>query len=220
MCARSLGFDTFHHKWLVQVMLIPAVMMTVPLAYFVHGLRKDRQQAAATLTAHSFVVVFFCYPRICSYCFAVFIYHTVQLEPRVSVLLADDRVLYEDEDHWIYKILSVSIIGLVAVGAPVWAAVVLYRERARIEEQPTTVVKARVSQVFGISSEEAGAAIQDIRLGSKYGFLTAAFKPEYYMSESLDMLRELTFQLSGLAANYAHGKQLNRLALVLHVQGN
>ena len=47
-----------------------------------------------------------------------------------------------------------------------------------------------MSQVFDISLEEASAAVQDIRLGDSYGFLTAAFKPEFFMSESLDMLRE------------------------------
>jgi len=198
MPARSLAFDTFYHKWRVQVILLPAAMMAVPLVIFLRSLRKDRQQAAVTLTAHSFIVVFFCYPRICSYCFAVFIYRTVQLDPRVSVLLADDRILYEDEDHLIYKVVSIFTIGLVAIGAPVWAAVVLYRERARIKVRPATVLKARMSQVFGISPEEAGATIQDIRLGARYGFLTAAFKPEYFMAESLDMLRKLAFQLLAL----------------------
>ena len=132
-------------------------------------------------------------PRICSYCFAVFLYRTVHADPYASVLLADDRVLYEDAGHLIYKIASILIIGLVAIGAPVWAAVVLYRERTRILQQPATQgLKACVSTAFDISPDEAGAAIQDIRLGASYGFLTAAFKPEHFMSESLDMLRELT----------------------------
>ena len=63
----------------------------------------------------------------------------------------------------------------------------------------TTLAQAtegRVSHAFHISMGEAEAAIADLKMGSGYGFLTDAFKPKYFMSESLDMLRKLALVLS------------------------
>jgi hypothetical protein len=54
-----------------------------------------------------------------------------------------------------------------------------------------TTLKAHVSEAFHISMGEAEAAVNDIVMGSAYGFLTDAFKPKFFMAESLDMLRKL-----------------------------
>ena len=57
---RSLGIDSFYYKWRLQVLLIPAAMMVMPLAMYCRHYRKDRDRALARLTGHSFAVVFFC----------------------------------------------------------------------------------------------------------------------------------------------------------------
>eukprot|EP01043_Picozoa_sp_COSAG02_P067075 COSAG02_NODE_10651_length_1891_cov_1.503348_2_plen_134_part_00 len=56
----SLGVDSFYKKWRLQVLLIPAAMMVMPLAMYYRHYRKDRDRALARLTGHSFAVVFFC----------------------------------------------------------------------------------------------------------------------------------------------------------------
>ena len=62
----------------------------------------------------------------------------------------------------------------------------------------------------GISIEEAGPAVHDVTMGSAYGFLVDAFKPQFYMSESIDMLRKLC--LVGLVVLFDRGSVVQLLA--------
>eukprot|EP01043_Picozoa_sp_COSAG02_P018211 COSAG02_NODE_844_length_16583_cov_116.650267_7_plen_1394_part_00 len=200
--AKCLGVDSFHARWRLQVVVIPLVMLIVPIFIFVFRRVVGQSQGAAvaTLTSQLFFVVFYCYPRVCNYAFSSFIARTVATD--VSVLVSDDRQLLEDEDHLIYKMASLVVIVLFAFGVPVVTAVLLFKAHRRL--QPVNVaVRARVSQAFEIGLDEAEAAVHDITVGSSYGFLTAAFKPAYFLGESLDMLRKLF--LVGLILYFERG---------------
>eukprot|EP01043_Picozoa_sp_COSAG02_P036680 COSAG02_NODE_2703_length_8201_cov_9.957294_4_plen_1333_part_00 len=200
--AKCLGVDSFHARWRLQVVVIPLMMLTVPIFIFVFRRVVGQSQgtAAAALTSQLFFVVFYCYPRVCNYSFSCFIARTVA--PDVSVLVSDDRQLLEDEDHLIYKTASLVVIVLFAFGVPIVTAVLLFKAHRRL--QPVNVaVRARVSQAFEIGLDEAEAAVHDITVGSSYGFLTAAFKPAYFLGESLDMLRKLF--LVGLILYFERG---------------
>ena len=115
--------------------IIPLAMLSVPcILYLVE--RRNPVTAVANFTSNAFFVVFFCYPRICTNCFAVFICQVVQLDPTVSVLAADDRVLCQDSDHAIYQYASVFLIAAVSVGVPLSVAGLLYREYRRLPSVP------------------------------------------------------------------------------------
>ena len=205
----SLGVDTFHYKWRLQVVIIPLVMLSVPCTLYVMERRANPIAALANLTSNAFFVVFFCYPRICTNSFAVFICRVVQLDPTVSVLEADDRVLCQDSDHAIYQYASILFIGAVSVGVPLGVAILLFREYRRLPAVSQSL-KVRVSDAFGISIEEAGPAVHDVTMGSAYGFLVDAFKPQFYLSESVDMLRKLC--LVGLVVLFDRGSVVQLLA--------
>ena len=205
----SLGVDTFHYKWRLQVVIIPLVMLSVPCTLYLIKRRANPIAALANLTSNAFFVVFFCYPRICTNSFAVFICRVVQLDPTVSVLEADDRVLCQDSDHAIYQYASILFIGAVSVGVPLGVAILLFREYRRLPSVSQSL-KVRVSDAFGISIEEAGPAVHDVTMGSAYGFLVDAFKPQFYLSESVDMLRKLC--LVGLVVLFDRGSVVQLLA--------
>ena len=203
-----MGVDTFHYKWRLQVVIIPLAMLSVPCTLYLIERRANPVTALANLTSNAFFVVFFCYPRICTNCFAVFICRVVQLDPTVSVLEADDRVLCQDSDHAIYQYFSVFFILAVSVGVPLSVAALLHREFHRLPSVGQSL-KVRVSDAFGISIDEAGPAVNDVTMGSAYGFLVDAFKPQFYMSESIDMLRKLC--LVGLVVLFDRGSVVQLL---------
>jgi hypothetical protein len=186
--AKCLGVDTFHSKWQLQVVYIPMAMMLIPIVLWLVERKEDAVDALKSLTSRSFFVIFFCFPRICQYTFDVFIIHRVS--PIVNVLVADDRVLYEDDAHQPYIYLSVLVIAAFSFGVPLGAAALLFREYRRLPcVEPA--LQARVSEAFHIRIDEAEAAANDIAMGDKWGFLTAAYQPKFYANESLDMLRKL-----------------------------
>eukprot|EP01046_Picozoa_sp_COSAG06_P015391 COSAG06_NODE_984_length_11197_cov_75.225806_7_plen_1198_part_00 len=190
--AKCLGVDTFHYKWRIQVLFIPLFLVFVSSAFYFIQRRKNAAAARSDLDNAFFFTVFFCYPRICTYCFAVFHSRQVHSRPDVHVLLADDRLLYEDETHTPYVVLSCVVIALVAFGVPTGTAVVLYRENQQVHQLSVShSLKALVAEAFEISLDDAGVACGDILRRSKYTFLTAAYKHDRYWAESTDMFRKL-----------------------------
>ena len=153
--------------------------------------------SANSLNAHSYVITMRIgspatlsgYPRICTNSFAAFICRVVQLDPTVSVLEADDRVLCQDRDHTIYQYASIVFIVVVSCGVPIGVGIVLYREYRRLPSVSQSL-EAHVSDALGISIHEAGPAVHDITMGSAYGFLVDAFKPQYFLSESMGAGRD------------------------------
>ena len=110
----------------------------------------------------------------------------------MSVLVADDRVLCYEDTHMILVWLSGLVIVVISCGVPIGSAIILYRERQRQLQTPIPkTLKLRVAGAFGLSVDTAEDACYDIKLGSKYGVLTAAYKPRYFVWESMDMLRKL-----------------------------
>ena len=148
---------------------------------------RQQSDARRHLAGNAFFIVFLCYPRVCNSAFHTFICRTVELNPKlVSVLVADDRVLCEDDEHLLYKWLSYGVIGVFALGVPFGAAWKLYRERAAQKRQEVKrSLKLRTAEAFEIQKEEASMAIADIRRGSVYGFLVNAFKPKFFFWESM-----------------------------------
>eukprot|EP01047_Picozoa_sp_COSAG01_P065308 COSAG01_NODE_8800_length_2655_cov_2.794210_2_plen_714_part_01 len=144
--AECAGLDGFHVKWLSQVVIMPVTMVCIVGGVFLfersrfsveegQKLRAAREARAAA-TSHAFVnlffVLFFCYPRVCTYSFGAWICRTVQLEPsQQSVLLADDRILCEDPTHKIFQYVSLLLIATVAFGVPVGSAILQIRAKGR-----------------------------------------------------------------------------------------
>ena len=126
------------------------------------------ETAWTQFAGNAFFIIFLCYPRVCNSAFNAFICRVVEWSPRISVLVADDRVLCEDDDHVFYWWLSYVVIGVVALGVPLGAAMLLYRERKRQPKVPRSL-KLRSAEALGIQPEEASLAVNDIRLGSAYG---------------------------------------------------
>ena len=209
--SKCLGFDGFHYKWMMQVVVLPLVLLSV--AFVAFHIERTRANAAGIsaasamvhFTANVFFIVFFTYPRICTSAFNVFICRVVQLAPqRMSILVADDRIVCEGETHVIYQWCSRLVIFFISFGVPIGAAIILYRERQRQLQTPIAEqLKLQVAGAFGLSVQGAEDACYNIKLGSKYGFLTDAFKPQYFMWESMDMLRKL--MLVGLVLVFDRG---------------
>jgi hypothetical protein len=106
--------------------------------------------------------------------------------PGVAVLVSDDRMLYDDDEHLPYRYAALAVIVFFAFGVPLATAVLLFVVHRRIEPVDAAV-KARVGEALRISTDEAEAAVNDILVGSQYGYLTDAFKPQFFFAESLDM---------------------------------
>ena len=102
------------------------------------------------------------------------------------MLVSDDRMLYDDDEHLPYRYAALAVIVVFAFGVPLATAVLLFVVHRRIEPVNASV-KARVGEAFRISADEAEAVVNDIQLGSQYGYLTNAFKPQFFFAESLDM---------------------------------
>jgi hypothetical protein len=210
---KCAGLDHFHYKWLYQVMAVPVAMMC--FASFVslyersrfsadddsRAAREARAAAATHFSGNLFFVLFFSYPRVCNYSFASFICRRVQIEPPQSVLVADDRVLCEDEIHSIFKSASLVLIVVIALGVPVVAAIAQLRAKRREEAVPETI-KLRLAESLKISPANAEVTISAV-CGSSYGFLADAYKPPYYYWESVDMLRK--FVLVGVVLIFPRG---------------
>ena len=66
-CAgRSLGIDTFHYKWRLQVLIIPFLMFCVPWTLYVLERKANPTTAKINLTSNLFFVVFLCaFEAIC-----------------------------------------------------------------------------------------------------------------------------------------------------------
>lgn len=128
------------------------------------------------------------YPSICRYCFDALIKHAIG--PDVHVLVADDQVLYEDDNHQLYIFASYAVIIAFCFGVPIGAAVHLGKRYYQVPRVDPTL-KVRISEAFGISFDEAEAMVNNLAMGVLYGVLTDASKPKYYFTESLDMLRKV-----------------------------
>ncbi len=186
--AKCFGIDSFHYKWRLHVVIIPVLMLSIPLIVWTVGRKTDSEAALVGLTKQAFFVCFFCYPQICRYCFDALIAHPIA--PGAHVLIADDRVLYEDAIHQPYIFASYGIIVTFCFGVPVGAAALVWNEYRQLPRVSSTVV-ARLSEALRISSDEAEAVVDGVLKEGKYGVLTGAFKPKFYANESLDMLRKL-----------------------------
>jgi len=205
-----LGLDDFHTKWLTQVVLFPLGLTAMALGVFeVERRRSSSDTARKHLAGNVFFIVFVCYPRVCQVSFNAWICRRVL--PDLRILVADDRVACENGTHVIYQALSLFVLVLVALGVPVAAMIVLYRER---NAQPTVAesLKLRAAEALAITLEEAEFAVNEIRLGSSYGFLVDAFKPKFFYWESMDMLRK--FSLLGLILFFERGS-VNQIAVSL-----
>ena len=108
------------------------------------------------------------------------------MAPDVAVLVSDDRILYDSDEHLPYIYAAWAAIVLVAFGVPLATAVLLFVVHRRTKPVDAAM-KARVGEAFRISTDEAEAAANDILVGSQYGYLTDAFKPQFFFAESLDM---------------------------------
>jgi hypothetical protein len=195
--AKCLGIDTFHYRWRLQVVLIPFGMMLVPIAIFAikRYRRASKAEAWTAFISHIFLVLFFCYTPVCSYCIFCFIKQPILSD--VSVLVRDDRLLFEDASHVPYRFAAGGVIAAFAIGVPLGAAVVLFRAYSKLDP-PDKLVTARVSQAFDVSLGKAETVVHGVTFGTQYGFMTKAYKPKFYMTESIDMLRKLV--LVGLSA--------------------
>ena len=105
----------------------------------------------------------------------------VQNDPIVSILIADDRVMCEDPVHEAYQLASFILIVLVAIGVPCATAYFLRVDAlSRQESGVADSLKRAVAEAFQIPLDEAEIAVNDVRLGSTYGFLVDAYKSQYY----------------------------------------
>jgi hypothetical protein len=190
---KCLGVDGFHHKWFAQVVVMPSLMFALAITFFLKERHYGNAEAGVHLTGNVFFIVFFCYPKICNFSFAVFICRIVHTMPEtVSVLVADDRVMCEDPTHTAFKLVSVILIGAVAFGVPCATAFFLRRDAmSRQKRGVDDSLKREVAEAFQMPLDEAEIAVNDVRLGSTYGFLVDAYKPQHYYWESLDMARKL-----------------------------
>eukprot|EP01043_Picozoa_sp_COSAG02_P028780 COSAG02_NODE_1761_length_11029_cov_46.691034_2_plen_1633_part_00 len=214
--AECAGLDGFHVKWLSQVVIMPVTLVCIVGGVFLFersrfsveeaGKLRVAREARAVATSHAFVnlffVLFFCYPRVCTYSFGAWICRTVQLEPsQQSVLLADDRILCEDPTHRTFQYVSLLLIVIVAFGVPVGSAILQIRAKGR-QAPISESSKMRLAEALKISLDRAEATI-DAVTASTFGFLADAYKPSYFYWESIDMLRK--FFIVGVVLVFPRG---------------
>ena len=205
-----LGLNGFHTQWVTQVVAFPLGLAAVALGIFaVERLRSSRDTARKHLAGNIFFVTFLCYPRVCQTSFNAWICRRVLSD--LSVLVADDRVACESSVHVTFQWLSLLVLIVIALGVPVATMIILYRER-KAQPAVNKSLKLRTAEALAITPEQAEFAVNDIRLGSSYGFLVDAFRPKYFYWESMDMLRKLA--LLGLVLLFERGS-VNQIAVSL-----
>eukprot|EP01047_Picozoa_sp_COSAG01_P022312 COSAG01_NODE_1320_length_10740_cov_34.039094_2_plen_1697_part_00 len=187
-----VGMSGFWATWLKEVVIQPLAMQMLVFVYYMY-----ERRSAGSKTAHdhaignSFFVLFFCYPAVCNTAFSAFICDDV--DGSTSVLVADDRVLCEDDGHEVLQVASLIVIAIVGFGVPFIALVVLWKvNRERRSRQVDHLLLSKLGEELCIGNLSAKNFVADLKLGSKYGFLTDAYKSQYYMWESVDMFRKLS----------------------------
>ena len=120
---------------------------------------------------------------MCNTLFATFI--CTKITEGQSVLVADDRVMCEDGGHRALQAVSYLLIALVACGVPIGAAEFLRRAHAA-RPKVDVDLQHRLASDHGLSLPAASDLINDIKFGSSYGFLVAAYRSSVYMWESVD----------------------------------
>lgn len=128
------------------------------------------RDAHAYLLSNTFFALFFCYPSFCQLCMASLqctpsLSHSANEHGEFTVLLADDRVSCENQDHDLIQNLSGILIALVGFGAPLFCAVFLklkYRQASASDFQFTTngLIAHQLSLAGG--AEEAKLLVRDI----------------------------------------------------------
>ena len=122
-------------------------------------------------------------PGVCNTLFATFI--CTEITDTQSVLVADDRVMCEDDNHHALQVVSFFLIALIGCGVPIGAAEFL--RRAHAAREPVEVaMQHRLASDYGLSPPAASDLINDIKFGSSYGFLVSAYRSSMYMWESVD----------------------------------
>jgi hypothetical protein len=122
-------------------------------------------------------------PSICNTLFASFI--CTEITEGHSVLAADDRVMCEDDEHVAVQWLSFVLIVIFACGVP--AGVAGFLRRVHLARPAIDVgLQSRVASDFNLDMQTAATVIDDIKFGSSYGPLVAAYRSAMYAWESAD----------------------------------
>ena len=188
-----LGAIDFYQEWTVRTLVIPFVLVVLVTLRYSFEIRRGeaKADAAGSLRANIFFIIFVLYPGICNEAFSMF--NCRDLDGGLSIMETDYRVDCNSSQHTIYKLISGVVIVVFSLGIPISLVVLMLR---RIEDYGSGTdsdrfVARRAADELKIDDIAAADAIRDISTGREYSFLVNSFKPRYYFWEGVDMIRKL-----------------------------
>jgi hypothetical protein len=190
------GLKTFHQTWIVEVIVVPVIMILFVVCFWLYRRLDQGDPAAANvrLLEESFFVLFLIYPFVTNKMFSIL--NCRVLDDKLEVLAADYSIDCNTPKHDAYEIVSRMLIVTFSMGVPFGLMLALARHRrSRIAQSDTPMmeyIQRRVMTELKLSDlSEIRAVIIDLKLGKRFGSLVNAYKPGYFVTEALDMLRKL-----------------------------
>jgi hypothetical protein len=186
---QCIGIQDYYLVWLVEVFVVPGMFLAVIVLHYVYQrcLLKDKDGLAMTnLTDRLFFLLFLTYPPITNNLFQML--NCRQISATEDILVADYQVDCNDDTHRAFTILAWLMILCFSAAVPVVMMVLMITTRQTQQKQFMTpewqFITRQIALGFGHDNiDEVRQCIIDVKLGNRYGFLVAAFKPGFFYWE-------------------------------------
>ena len=187
------GLSSFYALWFVEVFVVPVVLFALLYAFQRRKLGASSVKFSA-LYGEVFLLLFLIYPFVTNRLFSVL--NCRQLSGSVSVLVDDYTVDCSTATHIMVQACSVVVIVIFSFGAPCALLVHLrLTQLASASEFDTPAWSAvqhkAMLQLQHEIREDILKSIIDLSNGTRYGNLTAPYKPQYFWWEPIDLLRKM-----------------------------
>ena len=186
---QCVGIQGYYWGWMVEVFVIPLSILAMILMYYLYqrGLLDDGL-AKADLMDRVFFLLFMTYPPITNRLFAML--NCRRISETEAVLVADYEVDCDTDTHRGFELLAGGMIVCFSAFMPVFMMVLMHRTRTEQQKQFMTpewqyITRQVAAEVGHDSISDVRQCIIDVRLGNRYGFLVAAFKPGFFFWECL-----------------------------------
>jgi hypothetical protein len=189
------GFNGYYASWRLEVFMVPGTLLGAVLLYYLSR-RATVGPAAALATARNeaFFIIFICYPSITNKLFALI--NCRELDESSRVLSSDYSTVCDDDDHKFYVAIAYLMIGMISVGVPVGLMISMAKTRASEAAlfntpQWNVVIQRMAALLDQDDVDSVRSTVIDVTQGKIYGNLISAYKPGWFLWESIDMGRKL-----------------------------
>jgi WD40 repeat protein len=211
------GFGGFIGHWFMCVVGVPSVLVLLVAVQYLIEVRSGYNAAYArgNFKSNILFVVFFCYTMVIFVCCQAFMCWNVG--PDQSVLIADDTIKCEDEEHRLFQYLSELVLVIFGLGSiAVFGYILAQRARTYVSVEYSVIEIAMARKIaadFGIEFRQAANVVRHTTSDSDYKRVFVymdAYRPELCWWEALDLLRKLVLLgfVAVMGRSFAHMSQI------------